>query len=93
MCREHPGLINSRSCAAASWLTTLLSTCSKFDNLYVRTVQRFQKIICNQVNFTVDNLLTKVIVELCLLLDPFALVSRFILVYNCSLRGYQRPVY
>lgn len=28
-CREHPGLINSRSCAAANWLTTLLSTCNK----------------------------------------------------------------
>ena len=38
-CREHPELISSRSCAAASWLTTLLSTCITINNFCKRIIQ------------------------------------------------------
>ena len=50
-CREHPGLISSRSCAAASWLTTLLSTWKqwrKISTIYVQILVTFR---CNNVEY------------------------------------------
>ena len=39
-CRVHPELINSCSCSAASWLTTLLSTCITTNNFCMRRIHK-----------------------------------------------------
>ena len=39
-CRVHPELISSCSCAAASWLTTLLSTCITTNNFCMRIIHK-----------------------------------------------------